>query len=154
MNKMLKAIREFVEKKILLPTGQDNSDPEHALHLATAALLVEMSRQDETIHPAEKEAAAAALRDNFGLGADEVDALYALAEEEVKEAIDYYQFTSLLKERMNAEQKEKVVELLWQVAAADGHIDTYEEHMVRRISELLYLPHSAFIRAKHRALEL
>lgn len=149
---MLKAIKDFVTQQIMAPVERGNSTSEHALRLATAALLVEMSRQDEKILPVEKAAVAGALKDKFDLSEYEVETLYVLAEAEVKEAIDYYQFTSLIKENFSPEQKEKVVELLWQVAAADGHIDTYEEHMVRRISELLYLSHSAFIRAKHRAL--
>ncbi len=149
---MLKAIKEFVENRIMTPVEAESADSGHALRLATAALLVEMSRQDDTIHEAEREMVARALRSKFELSAEEVTELYSLAEAEAKEAIDYYQFTSLLKEHFSPAQKEKVVELLWQVAAADGHIDKYEEHMVRRIAELLYLTQTEFIRAKHRAL--
>lgn len=151
---MLQAIRDFVERQILVPASAQSHDPEHSLRLATAALLVEMARQDEVVYKREREAAATALRDHFGLTMEEVTTLYALAEAEANEAIDYYQFTTLLKERLSYEQKEQVVELLWRVAAADGHIDRYEEHMVRRIAELLYLPHSSFIRAKHRVLKM
>ena len=136
----------------MVPAGEDRASSEHALRLATAALLIEMSRQDDAIHDVEREAIATALRSKFDLSSTEVDELYALAEAEVKEATDYYQFTSLLKEHFSPAQKEKVIELLWQVAAADGHIDKYEEHMVRRIAELLYLSQAEFIRAKHRAL--
>ena len=149
---MLKAIRNFVEKQVMVPASPQRQSTDHSLRLATAALLVEMSRQDEMIHDNERRAIEDALRDRFDLSQEEVDELYAMAEAEVREAIDYYQFTSLIKEHFSMEQKERVVELLWQVAIADGHIDRYEEHMVRRIAELLYLPHSAFIRAKHRAL--
>ncbi len=149
---MIKAIKEFVERRIMAPAEQGSADAEHALRLATAALLVEMSRQDDTIDEAEREAITGALRSKFDLSPEEVEALYGLAEAEVKEAIDYYQFTSLLKEHFSPAQKEKVVELLWQVAASDGQIDKYEEHMVRRISDLLYLSQTEYIRAKHRAL--
>lgn len=149
---MLKAIKAFVESQIMTQVQKDSVSAEHALRLATAALLVEMSRQDDTIHEAEREAITKALKTKFDLSAEEVSELYTLAEAEVKEAIDYYQFTSLLKEHFTPAQKEKVVELLWQVAAADGHIDKYEEHMVRRIAELLYLTQTEYIRAKHRAL--
>jgi uncharacterized tellurite resistance protein B-like protein len=149
---MLQAIRDFVERRIMTPAGDGGSDPEHNVRLATAALLVEMSRQDDQIDKVERDAAAEALRNHFGLDEEEVAELYLLAESEADEAIDYYQFTSLLKERLSHTQKEQVIELLWRVAAADGHIDRYEEHMVRRIAELLYLPHSSFIRAKHRVV--
>jgi uncharacterized tellurite resistance protein B-like protein len=136
----------------MVPAAQERQSQDHSLRLATAALLVEMSRQDDTVHDAERQAVSKALRERFDLSTDEVDELYRLAEQEVSEAIDYYQFTSLIKDHFSPEQKERVVELLWQVAIADGHIDQYEEHMVRRIAELLYLPHSSFIRAKHKAL--
>lgn len=149
---MLKAIKDFVEKQIMAPAEASGEDGEHALQLATAALLVEMSRQDETIEQAERDAIEQALRERFALRPDEVEELYRLAESEVKEAIDYYQFTSLIKDSFSMEQKEHIVELLWRVAVADGHIDSFEEHMVRRIADLLYLPHSSFIRAKHRAM--
>lgn len=149
---MLKAIKDFVEKQIMAPAEQGAEDNEHSLRLATAALLVEMSRQDENIHQQEQDAISTALRERFELSPGEVDELYRLAEQEVREATDYYQFTALIKDHLSPEQKEKVVELLWQVAAADGHIDSFEEHMVRRIADLLYLSHSVFIRAKHRAL--
>ena len=86
---MLKAIKEFVENRIMVPVERGNASSEHALRLATAALLVEMTRQDETIHEAEKEAVANALRDKFDLSPEEVAELYTLAESEVKEAIDY-----------------------------------------------------------------
>ncbi len=151
---MLQAIRDFVERRIINPVGIESNDPLHALRLATAALLVEMSRQDDVIYQTERDAAARALREHFGLSIDEVTALYTLAEAEVVDAVDYYQFTSLLKEQLSHQQKEQVIELLWRVAAADGHVDRYEEHMVRRIAELLYLPHSSFIRAKHRVLNV
>lgn len=151
---MLQAIRDFVERQIMVPAGGESYDPEHTLRLATAALLVEMARQDEEVHIKERDAAAAALREHFGLSMEEVTTLYALAEAEANEATDYYQFTTLLKEHLSYEQKVQVVELLWRVAAADGYIDRYEEHMVRRIAELLYLPHSSFIRAKHRVLKM
>jgi uncharacterized tellurite resistance protein B-like protein len=149
---MLQAIKDFVERQIISPTEDGSRDSEHALRLATAALLVEMSRQDDQVYKAEREAATAALSEHFGLDMEEVATLYVLAEAEADDATDYYQFTSLLKEHLGQQQKEQVIELLWQVAVADGHIDPYEEHMVRRIAELLYLPHSAFIRAKHRVI--
>lgn len=149
---MLQAIRDFVERQIISTTEAGGGDSGHALRLATAALLVEMSRQDDQVYKTERDAAAAALSEHFGLNIEEVATLYVLAEAEADDATDYYQFTSLLKEHLSHQQKEQVIELLWQVAVADGHIDPYEEHMVRRIAELLYLPHSAFIRAKHRVI--
>lgn len=145
---MLKAIREFFETRMQTPS--DAPDGEHALRLATAALLVEMSRQDETVHAVEREAVVAGIGRKFGLPEAEAEALAALAESEVRESTDYHQFTSLINRGFSPEQKVRVIELLWQVAYADGRLDPYEEHMVRKIADLIYVPHSAFIAAKLR----
>ncbi|HDH50110.1 MAG TPA: TerB family tellurite resistance protein, partial [Nitrospirae bacterium] len=79
------------------------------------------------------------------------DTLLTLAEQEVKRATDYYEFTSLINRGFTYEQKVKVVEHLWEVAFADDTLDKYEEHMVRRIADLIYVSHKDFIEAKLRA---
>ncbi|MCU7968532.1 MAG: TerB family tellurite resistance protein, partial [gamma proteobacterium symbiont of Bathyaustriella thionipta] len=76
--------------------------------------------------------------------------LYQLAHEELNNATDYYQFTKLIAAYFSQPQKIKMIELLWQVAYADNHLDAYEEHMVRRIADLIYVPHHDFIQTKLR----
>lgn len=146
---MLSQLREFFERN-LSPSQESERSDEHALRLATAALLFEMARQDETIRPEELDAVADAVKRKFGLPETETEELMALAAEEVRESTDYYQFTSLINERFSPEQKVRVIEHLWEVAWADGGVDRYEEHMVRKIAELLYVPHKDFIAAKLR----
>ena len=91
-----------------------------------------------------------ALTEKFGLTDEECHALFVLAEEEVKEAVDYYQFTSLIAREFTRAQKIKVVELLWSVAYADSHLDSMEEHMVRKIADLIYVSHKDFMKTKHK----
>ncbi|SCZ61155.1 tellurite resistance TerB family protein [Thiohalomonas denitrificans] len=146
---MLSQLREFFERNLNPPREAEGSD-EHAVHLATAALLFEMARQDETVRPEELDVVADAVQRKFELPKAETEELMALAAEEVRESTDYYQFTSLINERFSPEQKVRVVEHLWEVAWADGRVDRYEEHMVRKIAELLYVPHKDFIAAKLR----
>lgn len=146
---MLKSIRRFFERE--MEPGIRDGD-EHALRLATAALLIETARQDETVTAAECDAVTRAVRDRFGLTEEEAENLMRLAEEEMRGATDYYQFTSLINRHLDHAQKIHMVESLWRVAAADGSVDRYEEHLVRRIAELLYLSHGEFIAAKHRAI--
>ena len=144
---MLSSIKNFFEKNI---SPEGNGDLEHELKLATAALLIEMMYQDDQVHEKEIDAAKNALTEKFGLTDDEYHALFALAEEEVKEAVDYHQFTSLIAREFTREQKIKVVELLWSVAYADSHLDSMEEHMVRKIADLIYVSHKDFMKAKHK----
>lgn len=133
--------------------GSDNGTSdgqEHRLHLATAALLIEMTRVDEHIKPAEQAALVAGIRRIFGLGKDETDELIRLAEQEVQDATCYHAFTSLINKGFSRQQKIRVVEMLWEIAYADQELDMYEEHLVRKLSELLYVSHGDFIAAKLR----
>ncbi len=144
---MLTTIREFFERH-LAPGQQSEGEKEHALKLATAALLMEMTRMDHEVLDAERQRVELAVRGKFGLSEEEGRALVELAEQELDSATDYHQFTSLINRHFTPEQKQRMIELLWEVAYADGELDTYEEHLVRKIAELLYVPHHAFIAAK------
>ena len=75
----------------------------------------------------------------------------ALAAEEARLATDYFQFTSLINKSFSAEQKVQVIEYLWQVAYADGHLDAHEQHFMRKIADLLYVSHADYVGAKQRA---
>ena len=91
------------------------------------------------------------MRARFGLSADEADTLVRLAEEESSQATDYYQFTSLINRHFSAEQKEQVIEHLWEVAYADGRLDAHEEYLVRKVADLVHVPHATYVAAKLRA---
>jgi len=71
-----------------------------------------------------------------------------LAETEAREATDFYQFTQLVNDHYSYQDKVKLMENLWRVAHADGRLDRYEEHFLRRVSGLLHLSHSDFIQTK------
>jgi uncharacterized tellurite resistance protein B-like protein len=92
-----------------------------------------------------------AVREKFGLGAGEAATLIDLAEAEAREATDYYQFTSLINRHFSQEQRQRVVELMWRVAYADAELSAHEQHVVRKVADLLYVPHAAYIAAKLRA---
>jgi uncharacterized tellurite resistance protein B-like protein len=146
---MLAAIREFFDAHVAAP--RTRSERRHTIELATAALLVEMVRMDREIDPAERDAVHNAVRARFGLSADEADTLVRLAEEESRQATDYYQFTSLINRHFSAEQKEQVIEHLWEVAYADGRLDAHEDHLVRKVADLVHVPHATYVAAKLRA---
>ena len=91
-----------------------------------------------------------ALREQFGLSERETRELADLAAQEAEEAVSLYQFTGLINRHFSPGEKLQVVENLWRVALADGVLDKYEEALVRKISELIYVPHRDFMQAKHR----
>jgi len=145
---MLNNIKSFFEKHFMPTDVRQDSD--HQLKLATAALLIEMMMQDDDAQDVEKRAVQKALQDKFQLSESETSSLYELAEQEVKSATDYHQFTSLMAKNFTQSQKIKVIEYLWSVAYSDERLDMYEEHMVRRIADLIYVSHKDFLQAKHR----
>jgi uncharacterized tellurite resistance protein B-like protein len=106
-----------------------------------------------SITAAETASVTRSLQRRFGLEAAQVDTLMALAAEEARLATDYFQFTSLINKNFSAEQKVQVVEYLWQVAYADGHLDAHEQHFMRKIADLLYVSHADYVGAKQRARE-
>ncbi|MBX9631830.1 MAG: TerB family tellurite resistance protein [Burkholderiales bacterium] len=146
---MLDAIRDFFEKHV--GTSTRPGAERHSIEVATAALLVEVVRMDGDIDPAEREAVLRAVHASFGLSGAEADELIRLAEQEARQAADLYQFTSLLNRSFSAEQKVSVIEHLWRVAFADAELSAWEQHLVRKVADLLYVPHSAYIAAKVRA---
>jgi uncharacterized tellurite resistance protein B-like protein len=145
---MLQALRQFFDQHIAAAAP---ADPEHGLRLATAALLVEVVRIDRDPQEAERAAVRRAVHEKFGLAAGEADALMALAEAEIAQANDYYQFTSLINRRFSQPQKERMIELMWQVAYADAELSAHELHLMRKVAGLLHVPDSAYIAAKMRA---
>lgn len=147
---MLNAIKSFFEQNI---HPEQEEDLDHQLKLATAALLIEMMQQDHKIHEVERETVRESLQKEFDLTREETNELFRLAAEEADDAVDYHQFTSLIARHCTREQKIKVVEYLWRIAYADRHLDALEEHMIRRLADLIYVSHRDFIQTRHKVEE-
>lgn len=143
---MLDAIKSFFDTKV---AGRDRPAP--SIELATAALLIEVCRSDRLVTDGELVVVVQALQDKFGLSAADATTLMRLAEDEVRAAHDHYQFTSLINRTFTQPQKERVVELMWQVAYADTQLDAHEQHVLRKIAGLLHVTDAAYIAAKLRA---
>lgn len=149
---MLQNLKQFFDRHIL-PTGrEEGGNADHALRVATAALLFEVMRTDSEIKDVEHHAMTAAIQKRFDLTAEETASLLRLAEAEAEQATDYYQFTALINKHYTPEQKEQVIEYMWQVASADHEIDRFERTLVHKIADLLYVPRPAQIAARERAL--
>jgi uncharacterized tellurite resistance protein B-like protein len=147
---MLSSIRRFFDE-LIRADSSDQPDPQHSVQCAAAALLLEMAYMDEVLKPEEQDAVLSAVREGFDLSTEEAERLIECAEAERQEATDYFQFTSLINAHFDATQRAALVEQLWQVAYADRMLCRHQEHLVRKVSDLLHVPHRTFISAKHRA---
>jgi uncharacterized tellurite resistance protein B-like protein len=121
------------------------------IHMACAALLLEVAEADYVDDPAETEAILHALKTELDLDPAAVRALLDRARKETSGATDLFPYTHLLNQRLEREQKCAILTALWRVAMADGVLDKYEDQVLRRITELLRLEHSDFIAAKQAA---
>jgi len=143
---MLTKLKKFFD----LPTENDASGTSHGIEYASAALLVELAKSDFKQDESEQQQIFATLEDTFDLSKDELGELVELAESASAEASDLYQFTSLVNEHYSNAQKIALLENFWRLAYADGRLDKYEEHFIRKVTGLINLAPSEFIKAKLR----
>ena len=132
------------------------AERERGLRLAAAALLFEVVRADGVVKDDERTVMRAAVQSTFALSEEEGEAgeaLVRLAEDASRHSASIYEFTHIVDRELALEDKKRLVELLWLVAFADARKDAAEEHMVRKIADLLHVPHPDFIDAKIRARE-
>ena len=139
---MLNAINDFFQRTLAQPEQRENQT------LTLAALLCEIVRADYDTTKEELVALRTMLTARYRLSEGDVEELMTLAQAEVDDAVDHYQFVSLIKEHYNYDQRRELVAQMWQLAWADGSVDPLEEHRIRRLADLLYVSHSDFIRTK------
>lgn len=143
---MLSSIRRYFETHIN-PSSSD-TQPERAVQLATASLLIEVSRADFQIDEDERNAINKAVQDIFALTQEEAESLTSLAESEINDSTCLYEFTREVNENFDYQQKLQIVENMWKVAFADFHKDKYEEHIIRRVCDLIYVAPQDFVRLR------
>jgi len=147
---MLRALKDLFDT-IAAPAGPDPARAAHSLQLATAVLLVEVMRADPQLGAEERKAVVAALRQRFDLAGDEIARLVELAEETARTANDFFRFTSSINDGFSHPQKVRMVEHMWEVAYADGHLDAHENHLIAKVAGLLHVTHGEYIAAKLHA---
>lgn len=146
---MFKTLRDLFQS--LAPAEGPATASPHSLQLATAVMLVEVMRADAELTEAERAAVTAGLKDHFGLSEDENVRLTELADQTSRRASDFFTFTSQINDAFGMEDKLRMIEHMWRVAYADGTLSAHENHLMRRISDLLHIPHGAYVHAKMRA---
>lgn len=130
-------------------SGEEPAPPSQAL--STALLLVELARADFNVADEEKLRIVELLAARFGLTPEQAQALFEEARERASEAVSLHEYIRALNSALGPADKGQLIEMLWQVAYADGRVDQYEEHLLRKLAELLYVSQEDYIRAKLKA---
>ena len=125
--------------------------PVRALELSCAALMFEVARSDFTIDATERESIRLLLTENFALSAEDVATVTEEAADNVDAATCLFEFTRTINDIATVDQKRQLLTMMWRVALADDALSRYEEHVIRKVADLLYLPHNDFMLAKQLA---
>lgn len=128
------------------------SGPEE-LHLAVAALLVEAARMDENFDAGERATIEKLLAKRFDMEPTAVHSLVEAAEQRLRDSAQYFPFTREITKSLSTEQRTSIIEMLWEVAYADGVLDPHEDALLRQIAGLIHVPDRARGQARKRALE-
>lgn len=149
---MIKRLLDQVVDAIAAPAASNTeADRDSALRLATAVLMIDVARADHVFEESEFDRVLELIEKHFQLAPEDAARLVNAANEEADELTSVHEFTQLLHKHLDEKEKARIVGLLWKVAYADGRLDKYEDSLVRKISDLLYVSRGRVMRLKHDA---
>ena len=144
-------------RKFLSEVSEGDKHPAHFAHndyrLAAAALLVHAAAIDGDVGDAEREKLHTVIKRQFALDEATTDELVAEATEAEHEAIDLYHFTSLINRSLDEEGRRRVVEMMWEIAYADGRAGDFENNLIWRAADLLGISSRQRIELGQRAAD-
>ena len=123
------------------------------LELAVAALLIEAARMDDQFDAAERGTIERLLTERFDLAPDRLRMLMEAAEVAVRQSTQFFPFTRQIVQRISHEDRANILEMMWEVAYADGVLDPHEDALLRRIAGLIHVSDQERGLARQRALE-
>lgn len=148
---MIAPVIERIRKLLAAPEAAPQRPDD--LQIAVAVLLVEAARMDDKFDEYERGTIEHLLEQKFELTHDETQQLLAVAEETAERSLQLHPFTRLAVERMEPKRRIRLIEMLWEVAYADGKLDPEEDVLLRRVAGLIYVSDEDRVAARQRVLE-
>ncbi|MBL8199966.1 MAG: TerB family tellurite resistance protein [Chromatiales bacterium] len=145
---MLSRLRQFLEASVVPVVRQD---PAARVRLAVAALLVELARADHDEQAVEHEAIAGLIARHFQLDSAAADELLAEARSAVDDSVSLREFTAPIHQELSYGEKQRIIGMLWDVALEDRTLDKYEDYLIGKVAELLYVSRGDVIRLRFEA---
>ena len=139
-------------QQILRSFAAPQPAPPADLRLAVAVLLIEAAYRDDTFQPEERAVIARLLRQKFALGEDEAATLLTTAEAACRASVQLHPHTSAVAQQMAAQERIQFVEMMWEVAYADGVLDPEEDALIRRMVDLIHITDRDRVLARQRVL--
>ena len=138
----MKFFKNLFKTKEIAPESKDNS-----IQKSICSLMIEVAYADDQLDESELIAMANSLS-KLDIEKEEIQEIVDATLAKSKESISFYEHTRILNDQLDYDQKKEVLNSVWAIAFADGEMDKHEEHLIRRIADLLYLNHKDFINAK------
>lgn len=149
---MFASLVDFLERSLSDKSASSTEDTQAALRLAVATLCVEMARADFEEQSEELERAGKLLLERFQLAPGEIEDLLRAARSQSDQAVSLYPLTRPLNQHFDMPAKIELIEMLWRVALEDGKLDKYEDALMHKLADLLYVPPADLMLAKERVL--
>ena len=132
--------------------GDADTPDKPDVDLAVAALLVEAARMDDTFDDAERRTIVSLLARRFSMSEADAAGLVEAATAALDDSAHYFRFTHEITHAMSEDERAEVMEMLWRVAYADGHLDAHEDALIRQISGLIGVSDRVRMLARQKAL--
>ena len=145
---MLSKISAFFERHLQPASGVSASLSHSQKQLAVAALLIEVAMADHIFDKREMQSLKLHLKQKFAITDEQIAELIDLAKEETSEATSLHQFTTLVHQYCDPQEKFELLVSMWELAFADNDLNKYEEYVIRKVADLIYVSHTEFMRAK------
>lgn len=149
---MIDLVKKFFGKSTKGAPESQEGEESHDIRVATCALLLEMANIDGEFSGAEQENILDTLKKTYQLSEEHAEALIEASNEELKGRIDFWQFTHLINQNYSMEEKIRIIEMVWEIAYADGRLDKHEDYLVHKLAKLLHLTHKQLIEAKLKVI--
>ena len=142
---MLKSIQNIFKRR---EQEVFDSSRTYQQELTYASLLVEVIKSDDKFDERERAQLLDVLSTKLKILDDELQNFVELAEKKAEDSTSLYEFTREINDEYKYDDKVKLIEDLWGIAYSDGQLDKYEDYVIRKIADLIYVTHSDFIKSK------
>ena len=142
---MLKSIQNIFKRKENEPAVDSKKSEQE---LTYASLLIEVINSDNKFDDRERDKLLEILSSKLGINKEELDNFTELAQKKSEDSTSLYEFTREINDQYEYEEKVSLITDLWGVAYSDGKLDKYEDYVIRKIADLIYVSHADFIKSK------
>ena len=142
---MLKSIQNIFKRKEN-ESAVDSKKNEQ--ELTYASLLIEVINSDNKFDDRERDKLLEILSSKLDIHKEELDNFTELAQKKSEDSTSLYEFTRENNDQYEYEEKVSLITDLWGIAYSDGKLDKYEDYVIRKIADLIYVRHADFIKSK------